>query len=245
MLQETQITKLKCIAIDDEPLALDIVEDYINKVDFLTLTKKCFRATTAIDIIQKGEVDLIFLDIQMPGITGVQLAKSIKSIPPVIFTTAYSDYAVEGFELDAVDYLVKPFTFERFLKAVNKAYELHKLKNKKGEESQIRNEFIFVKSEYKNIKINFKDIVFIEGLSDYIKIHLTSGKKVLSLQSLKAFLEKLPKNDFIRIHRSYIISIDKIKSIQKNRVFIGETELSVGESYKEDFLKMIGKFGKI
>ncbi|NPA44350.1 MAG: response regulator transcription factor [Chlorobi bacterium] len=229
------MAKLNCIAIDDEPLALDIIEDYIKKIDFLNLIKKCYRATDAIEIIQKENIDLIFLDIQMPGITGVQLAKSIKNIPPVIFTTAYSNYAVEGFELDAVDYLVKPFTFERFLKAVNKAYELHKLKNKK----QISNNFIFVKSEYKNIKVNFKDILFIEGLSDYIKIHLTNGEKILSLQSLKAFFEKLPQNDFIRIHRSYIISIDKIKSIQKNRVFIGETELSVGESYKNEFINKI------
>lgn len=240
------MTKLNCIAIDDEPLALDIVEDYINKVDFLTLQKKCYRATQAIELIQKGNVDLMFLDIQMPGITGVQLAKSIKNLPPVIFTTAYSDYAVDGFELDAVDYLVKPFTFERFLKATNKAYDLYMLKHKniqKNENNAIKKDFIFVKSEYKSIKINFNDIVFVEGLSDYIKIHLQNGERILSLQSLKAFLEKLPKNNFIRIHRSYIISIDKIKSIQKNRVFVDNKELSVGESYKDSLFKVLQKFG--
>ncbi len=234
--------KLNCIAIDDEPLALDIIEDYINKVDFLHLVKRCYRATDAIDIIRNKNIDLIFLDIQMPKITGVQFAKSIKDIPPVIFTTAYSNYAVEGFELDAVDYLVKPFTFERFLKAASKAYSLHKLKNNSQIEINTNNkaDYIFVKSEYKNIKINFKDILYIEGLSDYIKIHLLNGEKILSLQSLKAFNEKLP-NSFIRIHRSFIISFDKIKSIQKNRVFIGNKELSVGESYKEEFLKIIEK----
>ncbi len=235
--------QLNCIAIDDEPLALDIVEDYIKKVDFLTLEKRCYRATEAIDIIEKGNIDLIFLDIQMPGITGVQFVKSIKNIPPVIFTTAYSDYAVEGFELDAIDYLVKPFTFERFLKAVSKAYSLHKTKNNRQLEYDNKKEWVFVKSEYKNIKINFKDILYIEGLSDYIKIHLTSGEKILSLQSLKAFYVKLPSNDFLRIHRSFIISLDKIKSIQKNRVFIGKKELSVGESYKETFFKEIKKYG--
>ncbi len=235
--------QLNCIAIDDEPLALDIVEDYINKIDFLILKKRCYRASEAIDIIEKGNIDLIFLDIQMPGITGVQFAKSIKNIPPVIFTTAYSNYAVEGFELDAIDYLVKPFTFDRFLKAVSKAYSLQKLKANKKNISSYDKEYIFVKSEYKNIKINFKDILYIEGLSDYIKIHLTNGEKILSLQSLKAFYVKLPSNDFLRIHRSFIISLDKIKSIQKNRVFIGNKELSVGESYKEEFLKEINKYG--
>lgn len=232
--------QLNCIAIDDEPLALDIIEDYIKKVDFLTLKKRCYRATEAIDILDKENIDLIFLDIQMPEITGVQFAKSIKNIPPVIFTTAYSDYAVEGFELDAIDYLVKPFTFERFLKAVSKAYDLHKLKNTNKIEANISNKpnYIFIKSDYKNIKVNFKDILFIEGLSDYIQIHLSTGEKILSLQSLKAFNEKLP-NNFIRIHRSFIISFDKIKSIQKNRVFIGNKELSIGESYKEDFFKII------
>jgi len=234
--------QLNCIAIDDEPLALDIIEDYIKKVDFLKLVKKCYRATEAIDIIEKEDINLIFLDIQMPGITGVQLMKSVKHIPPVIFTTAYSDYAVEGFELDAVDYLVKPFTFERFLKAVSKAYSLHKLKNNSNIEELNTGNCIFVKSDYKNIKINFKDISYIEGLSDYIKIHLESGENILSLQSLKGFNEKLP-NSFMRIHRSYIISIDKIKSIQKNRVFIDKKELTVGESYKDSFLKVLQKFG--
>jgi len=240
--------KLNCIAIDDEPLALDIIEDYINKVDFLHLVKRCYRATEAIDIIKNEKIDLVFLDIQMPKITGVQFAKSIKDIPPVIFTTAYSDYAVEGFELDAIDYLVKPFTFERFLKAASKAYDLYKLKNNNQIETNNNNnnktDYIFVKSDYKNIKIDFKDILYIEGLSDYIKIHLVNGKNILSLQSLKAFNEKLP-NNFIRIHRSFIISFDKINSVQKNRVFIGNKELSVGESYKDNFLKKIEKYGSI
>ena len=149
--------KMNCIAVDDEPLALDVIEDYIKKVDFLNLVKKCNKATEAIDFLQTETIDLMFLDIQMPGITGVQLAKSIKNLPPIIFTTAYSNYAVEGFELDAVDYLLKPFTFERFLKAAGKAFLLFKMKDKL-KSNEIKHEtkdFIFVKSEYKNIRLNY------------------------------------------------------------------------------------------
>ncbi len=238
---------MNCIAVDDEPLALDVVEDYIKKIDFLNLVKKCCKASEAIEILQKEKIDLMFLDIQMPGITGVQLVKSIKNIPPVIFTTAYSNYAVEGFELDAVDYLVKPFTFERFLKAAGKAYSLYKLKDNtiSTEENHDTKDFIFVKSEYKNIRLNFNDILYIEGLSDYIKIYLTGGKNILSLQSLKAFNEKLPSDNFLRIHRSYIISLNKINSIQKYRVFIGDKQISVGDSFKENFFKKIKEFGII
>ena len=237
--------KMNCIAIDDEPLALDVIEDYIKKVDFLNLVKKCNKALGAIDLLQTETVDLMFLDIQMPGITGVQFAKSIKNLPPIIFTTAYSNYAVEGFELDAVDYLVKPFTFERFLKAAGKAYSIFKMKDK-VKSDKIKHgtkDFIFVKSEYKNIRLNFDDILYIEGLSDYIKIHLTDGKYILSLQSLKAFCEKLPENRFSRIHRSYIIPLNKINSIQKHCIYIDKKQITIGAGYKESFFKKIEQFG--
>lgn len=224
---------MNCIAVDDEPLALDIIEDFIKEIPFLKLVKKCYSASEAIEIIQNENIDLVFLDIRMPSITGVQLVKSLKDIPAVIFTTAYTDYAVEGFNLDAVDYLVKPFSFERFLKAVNKAYSLYKLKNDTGKD------YIFIKSGYKNLKVDFNDILYIEGLSDYIKIYLVNGKNILSLQSLKVFIDKLPENDFLRVHRSYIVSLNKIDSIQKSRIFIGEKHITVGEKYKDKFLKRI------
>ena len=239
---------MNCITVDDEPLALDLLEDFIKKVPFLKLIKKCNRAADAIEILQNGKIDLIFLDIRMPNITGIQLVKTVKNIPPVIFTTAYTDYAVEGFELDVLDYLVKPFTFERFLKAANKAYSLFKLKNQKAtpdklkakkDKSYFPNDYIFVKSEYKNIKVNLCDILYIEGLSDYVKIHLSNGKKLLSLQSLKNIMSKLPDNDFVRIHSSFIISLNKVDSIQKNKIFIGEKQINIGEKYKTEFFDKI------
>lgn len=230
---------MNCIAVDDEPLALDLIEDFINKVSFLKLIKKCNRASEAMEILQKENIDLVFLDIQMPNITGIQLIKSLQNCPQVIFTTAYTDYAVEGFELNVTDYIVKPFTFDRFLKAVNKAYSYYKLIKNNKSDTHPPLDYIFVKSDYQNVKINFDDILYIEGLSDYIKIYLKNNKRILTLLSLRAILEKLPENNFTRIHRSYIVSINKINSIQKNRIIIGDTRIPVGNHYKENFFKII------
>jgi len=233
---------MRCIAIDDEPLALDLVEDFAGKVPFLDLVHKFKSPFDAIDIIQKEKIDLLFLDIQMPDINGVQFISSIDTKPMVIFTTAYEDYAVEGFNLNAIDYLVKPFSFERFFKAVNKAYEYHKLKSnpqKVIEEQKVNeNKYIFVKADYSTVKINLDDILYIEGLKDYIKIY-AGQKPVLTLLSLKKIEEKLPSNRFVRVHRSYIVSIDKIESIQRNRIIIGEKRIPVGDYYKENFYKII------
>lgn len=235
---------MNCIAVDDEPLALDLIEDFINKVSFLKLIKKCNRASEAMEILQKENIDLVFLDIQMPNITGIQLIKSLQNCPQVIFTTAYTNYAVEGFELNVTDYIVKPFTFDRFLKAVNKAYSYYKLiNNNKPDTQNIPLDYIFVKSDYQNVKINFDDILYIEGLSDYIKIYLKNNKRILTLLSLRAILEKLPENNFTRIHRSYIVSINKINSIQKNRIIIDDTRIPVGNHYKENFFKIINITG--
>ncbi|MFC2136918.1 LytR/AlgR family response regulator transcription factor [Bacteroidota bacterium] len=230
---------MNCIIVDDEPLAQDLLEDFINKVPFLKLIKKCKNAFEAIEIIHNEEIDLIYLDIQMPKLSGIQFAESMEHEPMVIFTTAFSKYAVESYNLNAVDYLLKPFTFERFLKATNKAYA--KLTSKVSlENKKQKNEFIFVNADYSSVKINLYDILYIEGLKDYIKIYAGS-KPILTLQSLKAIQEKLPKNQFIRVHRSFIVSINKIESIQRNRIIIGEKRIPVGDSYKKEFYQLVEK----
>jgi two-component system LytT family response regulator len=234
---------MNCIAVDDEPLALKLIEDFVKKVPFLNFIKSCKNAFEAIDVIQKEEIDLVFLDINMPDVSGIELIKNIENKPFVIFTTAYSEYAVEGFELNAVDYLVKPFLFERFFKAVNKAYELYNLKNKKqqlqaADNNSTQQDFIFVKADYSSIKIYLNDILYLEGLKDYVKIH-TAEKKILTLITMKKIEEKLPSSTFVRVHRSFIVAIDKIESIQRNRIIINNVRIPVGNSYKDDFYKRI------
>ena len=234
---------MNCIVVDDEPLAQDLLEDFINKVPFLDLKMKCKNAFEAIEIINGQTIDLVFLDIQMPKLSGVQLAESITNMPMIIFTTAFDKYAVESYDLDAIDYLLKPFTFERFLKSVNKAYAFFSKRKNKGENAEEEHgtdQFIFVNAEYSAIKINLDDILYIEGLKDYVKIY-TGPKPILTLQSLKSLQEKLPKNNFIRVHRSYIISLNKIDSIQRNRIVIGEKRIPVGDTYKNEFYNKIGK----
>ena len=233
---------MKCIAVDDEPLALNLIEDFAKKIPFLNYIKSCKNAFEAIDIIQKEHIDLIFLDINMPDISGIELIKNIAHKPLVIFTTAYSEYAVQGFELSAVDYLIKPFLFERFFKAVNKAYEQYNLKNKKTisvtQEKSFAEDYIFVKADYSSVKIYLKDILYLEGLKDYVKIH-TKEKKILTLITMKKIEEKLPSSNFIRVHRSFIVAIDKIESIQRNRIIINSIWIPVGNSYKNEFYKRI------
>ena len=201
------MSMLRCLAVDDEPLALDLLEDNIRQVSFLTLVGRCRNAIEAIEVLQKEKVDLLFLDVQMPGLTGIQLLKNLKNRPMVIFITAYKNYAVEGFELDVLDYLVKPVPFERFLKSVTKALEFNNL-SKKEQKSR---EYLFVNADYTLLKITIRDIVYIEGLKDYIKIFLSSSAKpVITRLSMKAMEETLPADQFIRTHKSYIISIDHI-----------------------------------
>jgi DNA-binding LytR/AlgR family response regulator len=238
---------MNCIAIDDEALALELIEDNIRKVPFLHLVKTCRSAFEAIELMKEETIDLIFLDIQMPEINGIKFLKSISQKPMVIFTTAYDKYAIEGYELDVIDYLLKPIPFDRFLKAVNKAYDLYYLKSYSSHSTTDRQfpgklpDFIFVKADYSMVKINFDDILYIEGLKDYIKIY-AGGRPIITLTSLKSIEEKLPSDQFIRVHRSFIISLSKIKSVQKSVVKIGEKEIPIGDSFRDPFLQVIERF---
>ncbi|RXP61407.1 DNA-binding response regulator [Lutibacter sp. HS1-25] len=234
---------MRCLIIDDEPLAVELLEDFVSKVSFLSLVKSCSSAFEAISVIQEGTIDLIFSDIEMPDFTGIEFIKSLEKKPLFIFTTAYSHYAVEGFNLNAVDYLVKPIPFHRFLTAVNRAQELFELKRNEAETvvqplSMQTSDFIFVKSEYENLKVNLNTILYIEGLKDYIKIYTSDPKPILTLNSLKAFEEKLPTN-FIRVHRSFIVSLNHINSVQRNRIIIDKVYIPIGQNYKDDFIKRI------
>src|SRR5579863_5100853 len=222
---------ITCIAVDDEPLALEVLKKYIAKIYFLELKgtfTDAFEAKKALDI---ESVDLIFLDIQMPDINGIEFSKMVnKKTTAVIFSTAFSEYAVEGFNVDAIDYLLKPIEYDRFLKAVYKAKEyVDYLTNQELQEG-----YIFVKSDYQMVKVNLKEILYIEGLDDYIKIYLP-GKSILTLMTLKTIAQKLPAREFIRAHRSYIVPIGKIEHISKSKIKIGDKEIPIGVSYSESF----------
>jgi DNA-binding LytR/AlgR family response regulator len=230
---------IRCLIVDDEALALDLLEDNIRHVSFLELAGRCRNGFEAMEILQKEKIDLVFLDIQMPDLSGIQLLKTLRAKPLVIFTTAYEKYALEGFELDVVDYLLKPFSFERFLKAVSKAQDYLRIQEGAVKEAVSREtESLFVKSDYKLVKIDIKDILYIEGLKDYIKIY-TGEKPVITLHSMKAIEEKLPPSDFFRVHRSYIINIRKIKYVRRNFVSVGDKEIPIGENYRDGFLKLL------
>ncbi len=235
---------LKCIAVDDEPLALELLEDNISRVPFLQLVGQCPNAFEAMKILQDQQVDLIFLDIQMPGLTGLQFIQSLTIHKPmIILVTAYDKFALDGFNLDVIDYLVKPVSLDRFIRAANKALELHELRAKNKESAIPANQdFMFVNVDYKLLKIAFSEIVWIEGLKDYIKIHLsTTQRPVVTRMSMKAVEDLLPAAKFLRIHKSYIISIGHVTAIMKNSIFIGELELPVGELYRDAILQLTGK----
>lgn len=229
---------IKCIIVDDEPLALDLLEDNIKQIPFLKLVKRCKNAIEANETLIKENVDLIFLDIQMPGITGLQFLKSLSTKPMVIFITAYKQFAHEGFELDVIDYLIKPVPFERFLKAVNKAAEYYSQKN--IPQKDVQKAYFFVHAEYTLVKIVISDISHVEGLKDYIKIYLANTPKpVITRLSMKAMEENLPSNKFVRIHKSFIVAVDKIKSIRNSRIKLENTEVPLSDHYKESFFKMV------
>jgi DNA-binding LytR/AlgR family response regulator len=236
---------LRCIAIDDEPLALELLEDNISKVPFLQLTASSSNAMEAIKVLQEKTVDLIFLDIQMPGLTGLQFIQSLSEKPMFILITAYEKFALEGFNLDVVDYLVKPVPFERFLKACNKARELHQLKTQPQETTADKSpDYIFVSVDYSLLKVVVDDIMWIEGLKDYIKIHLKStAKPVITRMTMKAVEELLPSSRFIRIHKSYIAAMDFITTVRKTSVMMGTQELPVSDTYQEALMKLTGKQG--
>jgi len=225
---------IRCIAVDDEPLALELLEDNISKVPFLQLIAKCNNAYEAMDVLGQQPVDLIFLDIQMPGLTGTQFIQSMTQKPMIILITAYDNYALEGFNLDVIDYLVKPVSLERFVKACNKARELHQLKTGSSASAlDSAQEYFFVNVDYSLLKVMFADIMWIEGLKDYVKIHLkSSSKPIITRISMKSIEEQLPASKFLRVHKSFIVSKDHITSIRKTSLFIGPMEITVSDTYR-------------
>jgi DNA-binding LytR/AlgR family response regulator len=221
--------QLKCVAIDDEPLALELMQEYIARFPQLKLVYSFDDAISAVELLRNTPVDLLFIDINMPDISGIDLVRSLQERPLIIFTTAHKQFAIEGFELDAVDYLLKPISIDRFTRAVHKAIDYYKYKNTPARED---NDCLFVHSEYKLVKIQLAEIEYIESLEDYIKIHIAGTKPVLTLMSMKKVLEKLPADKFQRIHRSYIVSVSKVKSIQNRKVQLsGVVELPISDSY--------------
>lgn len=244
--------KLKCIAVDDEPLALDIIEDYISKVPFLELVKRTENAIDALQIVQAGGIDLVFLDVQMPDLTGIQFLKIATGKSNFILTTAYSQYALESYDLNVSDYLLKPIAFDRFYKAVEKVHNLVLKSEVSAAPSPLLTvsapaatiqpvqDFIFVKTEHKIQKIQLDDILYIEGLKDYISI-FTKTERVITLQNMKKMEETLPQTQFIRVHKSYIISLDKIESIERSRISIVGKIIPIGDTYREEFFKRIDK----
>lgn len=243
------MTILKCIAVDDEPLALKLVQTFIEQTPFLDLCASCDNAVEAMTLIKEKQPDLVFLDINMPNLTGMELARLLQEqpgpTPKIIFTTAYNHYAIEGYRVNAIDYLLKPFSYEEFLRAANKVLQITEEASNHYHPITADDEFIFLKVEYQWVRISLKDISYIESLKDYVKVHLDDSQKtVLSLISLKALEEKLPSTKFMRIHRSFIVCLDKINAISKNSIFIGKTEITVGEQYKEGFKTIVEKWLK-
>jgi len=231
---------IRVVAIDDEPLALQLVKGYVEKTPFLELAASFDNPVEAVAFIGSSDVDLVLLDIQMPDLTGTELAGVISGGPKVIFTTAYEKYALEGFRLDAVDYLLKPFSYAEFLKAVQKAERLIDLERRELPVLEVKNDFLFIKSDYKIRRINFSEIHYIEGLKDYVKIFLIGEKKpVLSLSTMKALEARLPGDRFMRVHRSYIVNLDTVKVIERNRIVFGEVRIPITEQYKERFQKFL------
>jgi two-component system LytT family response regulator len=224
---------INCIIIEDEPLALERLRDYVLQVPFLNLLTSFDNGLKAITYLKKEKVDLMFLDIQMDGITGIQLLETLQKRPDIIITTAYDSYALKGFELNVTDYLLKPFSFERFLQAATRVYD-------KVEEPGDREQpsFIFIKTEYRHEKVNFDDLLFIEGMRDYRRIH-TTDKKIMTLQTFKELEQQLPFLQFCRVHKSFIVALNKIEMIERDRIKIRDELIPVSETFKEDFLRRV------
>ncbi|MBU2020081.1 MAG: LytTR family DNA-binding domain-containing protein [Bacteroidetes bacterium] len=233
--------KITCMIVDDEPMALNLVESYVEKTPFLELKKKCGSAIEALEFIQSEPVDLLFLDIQMPDLSGIELSKMVPKETRVIFTTAFDQYALDGFKVEALDYLLKPFDYAEFLAAANKASAWFNLVNAK----QVTNvspekEFLFVKSEYKQVRIKLADVLYFEGLKDYIKIWLIdTPKPILTLMSLKSLQDELPETHFLRVHRSFIVSLKNIEVIERSQILINNQRITVSEQYKLKFLEFV------
>ncbi|MCK0156837.1 LytTR family DNA-binding domain-containing protein [Cellulophaga sp. F20128] len=233
--------KISCVIVDDEPMALNLVESYVEKTPFLELKQKCSSAIEAMEFVKNEAVDLLFLDIQMPDLTGLELSKMLPKETRVIFTTAFDQYALEGFKVDALDYLLKPFDYAEFLAAANKASTWFSLS--KGKQQNLvseAKEFLFVKSEYKQLRIKLADVLYFEGLKDYIKIWLKDNPKpILTLMSLKSLQEELPETQFLRVHRSFIVSLKNIEVIERSQIIINNQRITISEQYKPSFFAYI------
>ena len=222
---------LNCAIIDDEPLALEMMSDYVQKTPFLTLTGAYNSAVQAIKTIRENPVDLLFLDIQMPELSGLEFAKVLPKRTKVVFTTAFPQYAVEGYEVEAFEYILKPISYEAFLKVAKRAYDWFSQSEKA--KNYAKDRFIFVKSDYKLVRIDLDNILFIEGLKDYVRIYTENGDKIMSLMNMKTLEDFLPKPEFLRSHRSYIVHMNKVKCLDRFRMNIGENYIPVSESYKD------------
>jgi DNA-binding LytR/AlgR family response regulator len=241
---------IKCLVVDDEPLALNIIEDYIAKIPFLQLVKATTNPIEALTIVQEGGVDLVYLDVQMPELTGIQFLRIANGRAKVILTTAYPQYALEGYELDVIDYLLKPIAFDRFFKSAQKAQGIIQPVGKSGSKEEavavavvqprqdFSTDFIFIKTEHKIQKVYLHHILFIEGLKDYISI-FTDTERIITLQNMKKMEDALPENHFVRVHKSYIVALNKIDSIERSRIFIGDKVIPVGDTYRDQFFKLI------
>ncbi|WP_026994327.1 LytR/AlgR family response regulator transcription factor [Flectobacillus major] len=242
--------KITCLIVEDEPLARNLLIEYVKKVPYLELLRACSNPLDAIEFLRANPVDVLFLDVQMPEITGITLLKILQKKPLVILTTAYSEYALEGYELDVMDYLLKPITFERFLKAVEKASQrlgggpppatqpVERIIHEKIQIADNSPAYIFVKDGTKLVKIRLNDILYVEGLKDYVSIH-TPYQKIVTLQRLKSLEDQLPENQFVRIHNSYIVSLEAIDSIHKEKVQIGQAYLPISDTYRRSFREFI------
>jgi len=234
---------IRCLIVDDEPLAIEILESFVDRIDSLELVASCNNAVRAFDILKKEQVDLLFLDIQMPKLTGIEFLKILSPAPKVIFTTAYRDYAVESYELNVVDYLLKPIAFDRFLLAINKVMSEEEQGAvevpQRAESSFDDNPFLFVKADRKMVKVLLKEVSYIESLKDYVRIKMLDGSEVISLQKISYMEMKLPSDCFLRIHKSFVISIHNIEAYNTSFVEVGGKELPIGRSYKSEVMKVL------
>lgn len=232
---------LKCVIVDDEPLAIEVIESHLKKLDDIEIVATCANAIKAFDVLQKNNIDLLFLDIQMPRLTGIEFLKSINNPPNVILTTAYRDYALDGYDLDVVDYLLKPISFERFLKAMGKVYQRRDHSSLNPEITPSEPEpFIFLKSDKKKVKILLKDITYIESLKDYVRVK-TFQREIISYQKISNLENLLPSERFIRIHRSFIISLDKVEAFSSSRVELPGKVIPIGRIYKNQVMAKLGE----
>lgn len=226
---------IRCAIVDDEPLARDILEVYVKENSNLELVALCKNAKEVLSLLEVEQIDLLFLDIQMPDISGMNLAKSLQNPPFIVFTTAYDKYAVDGFEVNAVDYLLKPISPERFNKSVEKVQYLIETRPQTGQ----KDNFIFVRADYQDVKVMFDDILYIEGLKDYVRI-VTNEKRIITLTNIKGMYAKLPQDRFARVHKSFIVAVDKVNSIKGSSLLIGNKEIPIGLTFKDQFKKIMG-----